>query len=179
MEHSSLLLLSFLPISVWVHQSPSADATSLVCLVQEPDPNQPKPEGQQMTPLDGENLMVNKWPPSLPAALQRWGTSQPKSPCLTALDNGGKPVYTLTYGRRSLALQKTGPKFAVTEVIMTLFCCPFLFCLCVYFVLCCHTHNNVCWTVQVNCGLAVRNWHTLFFTSWAPEMSLCSSLETE
>lgn len=106
---------------------PNANVSSLACLVQEPDPNQPKPEGQQMTPLDGENLMVNKWPPSLPAALQRWGTSQPKSPCLTALDNAGKPVYTLTYGRHGLALQKTGPKFPVTKVIMTLFCCPFLF----------------------------------------------------
>lgn len=69
-------------------------------LVQQPDPNQPKPEGQQMSPLEGEHLgMVNKWPPSLPAALQRWGTTQPKSPCLTALDNAGKPIYTLTYGR--------------------------------------------------------------------------------
>ncbi|CAG09279.1 unnamed protein product, partial [Tetraodon nigroviridis] len=74
--------------------------------VQEPDPNQPKPEGQQMTPLDGENLMVNKWPPSLPAALQRWGTSQPKSPCLTALDNAGKAVYTLTYGKLWTRSQK-------------------------------------------------------------------------
>uniref|UniRef100_A0A8C5ED02 DMAP1-binding domain-containing protein n=1 Tax=Gouania willdenowi TaxID=441366 RepID=A0A8C5ED02_GOUWI len=68
--------------------------------VQLPDPNQPKPEGQQMTPLEGEPLsVVTNWPPSLPAALQRWGTTQPKSPCLTALDNAGKPVYTLTYGK--------------------------------------------------------------------------------
>lgn len=68
--------------------------------VQQPDPNQPKPEGQQMCPLEGEPLgVVTNWPPSLPAALQRWGTTQPKSPCLTALDNAGKPVYTLTYGR--------------------------------------------------------------------------------
>uniref|UniRef100_A0A674MTF3 Disco interacting A n=1 Tax=Takifugu rubripes TaxID=31033 RepID=A0A674MTF3_TAKRU len=74
--------------------------------VQEPDPNQPKPEGPQMTPLDGENLMVSKWPPSLPAALQRWGTTQPKSPCLTALDNAGKPVYTLTYGKLWTRSQK-------------------------------------------------------------------------
>lgn len=52
-----------------------------------------------MSLLEGERLsLANKWPPSLPAALQRWGTTQPKSPCLTALDNAGKPVYTLTYG---------------------------------------------------------------------------------
>uniref|UniRef100_A0A671Z428 Disco interacting A n=1 Tax=Sparus aurata TaxID=8175 RepID=A0A671Z428_SPAAU len=75
--------------------------------VQEPDPNQPKPEGQQMSPLEGDHLgLVNKWPPSLPAALQRWGTTQPKSPCLTALDNAGKPVYTLTYGKLWTRSQK-------------------------------------------------------------------------
>ncbi|CAL8265836.1 unnamed protein product [Lota lota] len=69
--------------------------------VQQPDPHQPKPEGQQMGPLEGEPLeggSTNR-PPSLLAALQRWGTTQPKSPCLTALDNSGKPVYTLTYGK--------------------------------------------------------------------------------
>ena len=56
-----------------------------------------------MSPLEGEPLgVVTNWPPSLPAALQRWGTTHPKSPCLTALDNAGKPVYTLTYGRYQL-----------------------------------------------------------------------------
>ncbi|XP_039883876.1 disco-interacting protein 2 homolog A isoform X11 [Simochromis diagramma] len=75
--------------------------------VQQPDPNQPKPEGQQMCPLEGEPLgVVTNWPPSLPAALQRWGTTQPKSPCLTALDNAGKPVYTLTYGKLWTRSQK-------------------------------------------------------------------------
>ncbi|KAG7466928.1 hypothetical protein MATL_G00147670 [Megalops atlanticus] len=79
--------------------------------VQQPDPNQPEPEGAQMCPLDGEPLgVVTNWPPSLLASLQRWGTTQPKSPCLTALDNAGKPVYTLTYGKlwtRSLKLAYT------------------------------------------------------------------------
>ncbi|XP_067371653.1 disco-interacting protein 2 homolog A isoform X19 [Channa argus] len=75
--------------------------------VQQPDPNQPKPEGQQMSPLEGEPLgVVTNWPPSLPAALQRWGTTQPKSPCLTALDNAGKPIYTLTYGKLWTRSQK-------------------------------------------------------------------------
>uniref|UniRef100_A0A8C3AUW4 Disco interacting A n=1 Tax=Cyclopterus lumpus TaxID=8103 RepID=A0A8C3AUW4_CYCLU len=75
--------------------------------VQQPDPNQPKPEGQHMSPLEGEPLgVVNNWPPSLPAALHRWGTTQPKSPCLTALDNGGKAVYTLTYGKLWTRSQK-------------------------------------------------------------------------
>uniref|UniRef100_A0AAR2LLB7 DMAP1-binding domain-containing protein n=1 Tax=Pygocentrus nattereri TaxID=42514 RepID=A0AAR2LLB7_PYGNA len=73
--------------------------------VQQPDPNQPKPEGVQMSPLHGDPLgVVTNWPPSLLASLQRWGTAQPKSPCLTALDNAGKPVYTLTYG--TFTLQK-------------------------------------------------------------------------
>ncbi|XP_039674032.1 disco-interacting protein 2 homolog A isoform X12 [Perca fluviatilis] len=75
--------------------------------VQHIDPNQPKPEGQHTSPLEGEPLgVVNNWPPSLPAALQRWGSTQPKSPCLTALDNAGKPVYTLTYGKLWTRSQK-------------------------------------------------------------------------
>ncbi|XP_015214746.1 disco-interacting protein 2 homolog A isoform X1 [Lepisosteus oculatus] len=79
--------------------------------VQQPDPNQPKAEGPQMSPLEGEALgVITNWPPSLLAALQCWGTTHPKSPCLTALDNSGKPVYTLTYGKlwsRSLKLAFT------------------------------------------------------------------------
>ncbi|XP_014888938.1 disco-interacting protein 2 homolog A isoform X12 [Poecilia latipinna] len=75
--------------------------------VQQPDPNQPRPEGQQMSPLEGEPLGVaTNWPPSLPAALQRWATTHPKNPCLTALDNAGKPVYTLTYGKLWTRSQK-------------------------------------------------------------------------
>lgn len=71
--------------------------------VPQPDPNQPKPEGRQMTPVKGEPLgVVCNWPPALEAALQRWGTTQAKCPCLTALDVTGKPVYTLTYGELSL-----------------------------------------------------------------------------
>ncbi|XP_064516207.1 disco-interacting protein 2 homolog A isoform X4 [Pseudopipra pipra] len=79
--------------------------------VQQPDPNQPKPEGNQMNVLKGEPLgVVTNWPPSLLAALQRWGTTQPKAPCLTALDTTGKAIYTLTYGKlwsRSLKLAYT------------------------------------------------------------------------
>ncbi|XP_044775181.1 disco-interacting protein 2 homolog A isoform X4 [Neomonachus schauinslandi] len=79
--------------------------------VQQPDPNQPKPEGSQMVVLRGEPLAVGvPWPPSLLAALQQWGTTQPKAPCLTALDTAGKAVYTLTYGKlwsRSLKLAYT------------------------------------------------------------------------
>ncbi|XP_053536694.1 disco-interacting protein 2 homolog A isoform X4 [Ictalurus punctatus] len=75
--------------------------------VQQPDPNQPKPEGVQMTPLHGELLDVGtKRPPSLLASLQRWGTTHPKSPCLTSLDNTGKPLYTLTYGKLWTRSQK-------------------------------------------------------------------------
>ncbi|XP_078537556.1 disco-interacting protein 2 homolog A isoform X2 [Lissotriton helveticus] len=79
--------------------------------VQQPDPNQPKAEGNETTPLRGEPLgVVTNWPPSLLAALQRWGTTQPKTPCLTALDTTGKAIYTLTYGKlwsRSMKLAYT------------------------------------------------------------------------
>uniref|UniRef100_A0A8C6F1E7 Disco interacting A n=1 Tax=Monodon monoceros TaxID=40151 RepID=A0A8C6F1E7_MONMO len=79
--------------------------------VQHPDPDQPKPEGGQTAVLKGELLAVGStWPPSLLATLQQWGTTQPKAPCLTALDTTGKAVYTLTYGKlwsRSLKLAYT------------------------------------------------------------------------
>lgn len=66
-----------------------------------------------MSPLEGEPLgVVSNWPPSLLASLQRWGTTQPKSPCLTALDNSGKAVYTITYGRRA-RLWQTGVRGVV------------------------------------------------------------------
>lgn len=67
--------------------------------VQQPDPNQPKAEGAQMAAMRGEQLgVVTNWPPSLEAALQRWGTISPKAPCLTTMDTNGKPLYVLTYG---------------------------------------------------------------------------------
>ncbi|XP_034559173.1 disco-interacting protein 2 homolog C isoform X1 [Notolabrus celidotus] len=68
--------------------------------VQQPDPNQPKAEGAQMVAIRGEQLgVVTNWPPSLEAALQRWGTISPKAPCLTTMDTNGKPLYVLTYGK--------------------------------------------------------------------------------
>lgn len=73
---------------------------SVLLVAQQPDPDQPKPEGGQTAVLKGELLAVGStWPPSLLATLQQWGTTQPKAPCLTALDTTGKAVYTLTYGK--------------------------------------------------------------------------------
>lgn len=70
--------------------------------VQQPDPNQPKAEGAQMVAMRGEQLgVVTNWPPSLEAALQRWGTISPKAPCLTTMDTNGKPLYVLTYGEQT------------------------------------------------------------------------------
>lgn len=52
-----------------------------------------------MVAMRGEQLgVVTNWPPSLEAALQRWGTISPKAPCLTTMDTNGKPLYVLTYG---------------------------------------------------------------------------------
>uniref|UniRef100_A0A674CYR8 Disco-interacting protein 2 homolog C-like n=1 Tax=Salmo trutta TaxID=8032 RepID=A0A674CYR8_SALTR len=68
--------------------------------VQQPDPKQRRPEGAEMLAVRGEALgVVTNWPPSLEAALQRWGTISPKAPCLTSLDTTGKPLYVLTYGK--------------------------------------------------------------------------------
>lgn len=50
--------------------------------------------------LKGEPLLAGTpWPPSLLAALRHWGVTQPKAPCLTALDTAGKVICTLTYGK--------------------------------------------------------------------------------
>uniref|UniRef100_A0AAZ3SHH4 DMAP1-binding domain-containing protein n=1 Tax=Oncorhynchus tshawytscha TaxID=74940 RepID=A0AAZ3SHH4_ONCTS len=71
-----------------------------VSVVQQPDPKQRRPEGAEMLAVRGEDLgVVTNWPPSLEAALQRWGTISPKAPCLTSLDTTGKPLYVLTYGK--------------------------------------------------------------------------------
>ncbi|XP_060244606.1 disco-interacting protein 2 homolog B isoform X5 [Meriones unguiculatus] len=87
------------------------DSEEIVEGIPQPDPNQPKPEGRQMTPVKGEPLgVICNWPPALESALQRWGSTQAKCPCLTGLDVTGKPVYTLTYGKlwsRSLKLAYT------------------------------------------------------------------------
>lgn len=88
--------------TVWfsMHANLNVWSGNFFIAVPQPDPNQPKPEGRQMTPVKGEPLgVVCNWPPALEAALQRWGTTQAKCPCLTALDVTGKPVYTLTYGK--------------------------------------------------------------------------------
>uniref|UniRef100_A0A8D1E9I9 Disco interacting A n=1 Tax=Sus scrofa TaxID=9823 RepID=A0A8D1E9I9_PIG len=88
-----------------------AGPAALAHIVQQPDPNQPKPEGSQMAVLKGEPLAASTaWPPSLLAALRQWGTTQPRAPCLTALDTAGKATCTLTYGKlwsRSLKLAYT------------------------------------------------------------------------
>lgn len=56
-----------------------------------------------MVAMRGEQLgVVTNWPPSLEAALQRWGTISPKAPCLTTMDTNGKPLYVLTYGKQHL-----------------------------------------------------------------------------
>lgn len=53
-----------------------------------------------MAVLKGEPLAASTaWPPSLLAALRQWGTTQPRAPCLTALDTAGKATCTLTYGK--------------------------------------------------------------------------------
>lgn len=65
-----------------------------------------------MMPVRGEALgVVTNWPPSLEAALQRWGTISPKAPCLTSLDTAGKPLYVLTYGNRTHGLTQTWVAF--------------------------------------------------------------------
>uniref|UniRef100_A0A8C4QUY0 Disco-interacting protein 2 homolog Cb n=1 Tax=Eptatretus burgeri TaxID=7764 RepID=A0A8C4QUY0_EPTBU len=87
------------------------DFEELLEAVQQPDPNQPRPEGSRTRPVRGEPLnAVGNWPLSLEASLQRWGTTASRMPCLTGLDTAGKPVCTLTYGK----LWSRGIKLAFT-----------------------------------------------------------------
>ncbi|CAL9689779.1 unnamed protein product [Knipowitschia caucasica] len=75
--------------------------------VQQVDPEQPRPEGQQSSLVEGEALGTGQGgAPSLTSALQKWGTTQSKAPCVTALDTAGKTVYTLTYGKLWTRSQK-------------------------------------------------------------------------
>lgn len=68
-----------------------------------------------MLAMRGEQLgVVTNWPPSLEAALQRWGTISPKAPCLTTMDTNGKPLYILTYGN-SLGSPRRPPRSAATS----------------------------------------------------------------
>ena len=93
--------------------------------VPRPDPSTPRPEGRQIIPVKGEPLgVVSNWPPALQAALARWGATQAKSPALTTLDQTGKPIYTLTYGKPErtnlivtavLRLQKKSSSFVHPE----------------------------------------------------------------
>jgi hypothetical protein len=71
------------------------------------DPNAPKPEGNLMTPVQGEQLVVpSGLPRTLEQALQRYGTSSFKAPMATVLDPNGKLTTTLTYGKLLSRAQK-------------------------------------------------------------------------
>ncbi|XP_067123650.1 disco-interacting protein 2 isoform X2 [Centruroides vittatus] len=64
------------------------------------DPNSPRPEGNVMTPLVGEQLLVpSGLPRTLEAAIQRYGSATFKAPIATVLDTNGKISNPLTYGK--------------------------------------------------------------------------------
>jgi len=101
-EASNDVWIAFFPGGIFDQSHYLPHTCSVVSLkVPKPDPNTPKPEGRQTIPVKGEPLgVVSNWPPALQAALARWGSTQGKSPALTALDITGKPLYTLTYGEK-------------------------------------------------------------------------------
>ncbi|XP_071149893.1 disco-interacting protein 2 homolog C-like isoform X1 [Mytilus edulis] len=72
-----------------------------------PDPNAPKPEGNILTPVAGEQLTTpSGLPRNLEAALQRYGSSTYKANAVTVLDQSGKPSLNLTYGKLLNRTQK-------------------------------------------------------------------------
>lgn len=71
------------------------------------DPNAPKPEGNTMTPVQGEQLTIaSGLPRTLEQAVQRYGTSSFKAPMATVLDPNGKLTTVLTYGKLLSRAQK-------------------------------------------------------------------------
>ncbi|KAK3083552.1 hypothetical protein FSP39_025271 [Pinctada imbricata] len=72
-----------------------------------PDPNAPKPEGNTMAPVLGEQLQTpSGLPRTLESALQRYGSSSYKANAVTVLDQHGKPSLNLTYGKLLNRTQK-------------------------------------------------------------------------
>lgn len=64
------------------------------------DPNAPKPEGNTMTQVVGEQLKLSSGlPRTLEAAVQKYGSSSLKLPMATVLDPNGKMTTTLTYAK--------------------------------------------------------------------------------
>lgn len=64
------------------------------------DPNAPKPEGNTMTAVVGEQLKLSTGlPRTLEAAVQKYGSSSLKLPMATVLDTNGKMTTTLTYAK--------------------------------------------------------------------------------
>ena len=65
------------------------------------DPNAPKPEGNTMCPVHGDQLTVpSGLPRNLEAAIQRYGNASFKAPAASVLlDANGKLLSTLTYGK--------------------------------------------------------------------------------
>ncbi|XP_076441207.1 disco-interacting protein 2 homolog C-like isoform X3 [Babylonia areolata] len=64
------------------------------------DPNAPKPEGSELTPVMGDPLVIpSGLPRNLEAALQRYGSSSYKASAITVLDPSGKPSLNLSYGK--------------------------------------------------------------------------------
>ncbi|XP_070185588.1 disco-interacting protein 2 homolog C-like isoform X1 [Littorina saxatilis] len=71
------------------------------------DPNAPKPEGSELTPVLGEPLVIpSGLPRNLEAALQRYGSSTYKANAITVLDPSGKPSLNLSYGKLLSRAQK-------------------------------------------------------------------------
>jgi hypothetical protein len=64
------------------------------------DPAVPRPEGSCSVPACGEPLIVpQSFPQSLEAAIHKFANASSKSICLSVLDQSGKTVNSITYGK--------------------------------------------------------------------------------
>lgn len=63
------------------------------------EPSAPKAEGATISPARGDQLQVPDISPrSLEQALGRYNSAIPKAPCVTVLDQSGRPNSTINYG---------------------------------------------------------------------------------
>lgn len=100
------------------------DETDLEIAANQQDPSAPKPEGQVMNPVKGEDMSVpGGLPKTLEDALTRYGSATFKAPAVTVLDTTGKVHPAFSYGKlynrsRKIAynlLNKVGSKSTISS----------------------------------------------------------------
>lgn len=82
------------------------------------DPAVPKPEGSISVPACGEPLIVPaSFPQSIEAAIHKFANASSKATCISVLDQYGKPVNSITYGKFCIGFFSKRISFSIAEKI--------------------------------------------------------------